>query len=146
MNHFALFVALFATAATAADLEVPLGGRAPIKTRKAVEQVVVRDPAMLNVVTVDGAVSLEGKESGVTGVTVTYADQEVETILVVVGTATNSKGPRMEKAQTVDLKAMQSATAQVKKPEPEAKAKDKEKKGAAVHQASNAVKPPVESL
>jgi hypothetical protein len=147
MNRITLALVLFATAASAGDLEVPLGGRAPIPTRKAIDQVVVRDPAMLSVVTTDGAVSLEGKQSGITGVTITYADNETETVLVVVGTATNSKGPRMERAQTIDLKAMKSATAEVKKAEPvDAKSKQKQSDSAAVREARDVVTAAAQAL
>jgi hypothetical protein len=149
MKRLALVLVLFSTAALAGDLEVPLGGRAKLPAKKPVDEVVVRDPSMLNVITTNGEVSLEGKESGVTGVTVTYAGGEQETLLVEVGTGTNSKGPRMQRSQTVDLKAMKEATAQVKKAEPTAAdkkaAKAKEDKST-VHEASDVVHAAVEQL
>jgi hypothetical protein len=151
MKRLALVLVLLSTtAALAGDLEVPLGGRAKIPAKKAVEEVVVRDPAMLNVITTNGEVSLEGKESGVTGVTVTYAGGEQETLLVEVGTGTNSKGPRMQQSQKVDLKQMKEATAQVKAAEPTAADKAKATKAkedkTTVHEASDVVRAAVEQL
>jgi hypothetical protein len=149
MKRLALVLVLFSTAALAGDLEVPLGGRTKIPAKKPVDEVVVRDPAMLNVITTNGEVSLEGKESGVTGVTVTYAGGEQETLLVEVGTGTNSKGPRMEHSQKVDLKQMKEATAEVKKAEPSSAdkkaAKAKEDKST-VHEATDVVHAAVEQL
>jgi len=138
-----LVVLSLPTLALAGEIEVPLGERAPLKSRKAVHEVTVRDPSMLQVVVTDGAVSLEGKESGMTGITVKYEDGELERVLVVIGTAQNSKGPRMEQAKTVDLK--KSADAQAKaapKPEPMKPAKEK----AAVDEAAGAVRAAAEAL
>jgi hypothetical protein len=148
MIRLALLTALFATAASAADLDVPLNGRAVIKTRKAIAQIEVRDPAMLTVIKSDGVVSLEGKESGVTGVKVTYADGEIEETLVIVGTAKPTKGPRMEHSKTVDLNVLDSATANAKQPAPDdLKAKEqKSKDKAAVNDASDVVRAAVEAL
>ena len=53
--------------------------------------IVVRDPSLLTVVAADGAVSLEGKQNGVTGVTVTYADGELRTY-----TAPDGKLPNLQ--------------------------------------------------
>src|SRR5690348_5433341 len=69
-----LALVLLSAPVFAAEVEVPLGARAPLKSRKAITEVVVRDPSLVTVVVTDGAVSLEGKQSGVTGITVTYAD------------------------------------------------------------------------
>jgi hypothetical protein len=138
-----LIAVLVSASAFAGDLEVPLGDRTPLKSRKAIHEVQVRDPSMLQVVVTDGAVSLEGTASGVTGITVKYEDGELERILVVVGDSKNSKGPRMERAQTVDLK--RSANAQAKttaKPPPAKPSKEK----AAVEEASGVVRSAVESL
>jgi hypothetical protein len=115
----ALFFVLLSAPVLAADVDVPLGARAPLKSKKLIHEVVVRDPSLLSVVVTDGAVSLEGKQSGVTGITVTYEDGEREQMLVTVGDSTNSKGPRMEQAKTVDLK--QTADAQAKTPRVEPK-------------------------
>jgi hypothetical protein len=107
-----LCLVLLASSAFASELDVPVGGRSSLTSRKAVVEVQVRDPSLLSVVTTDGAVSLEGKKSGVTGITVEYADGELERMLVVVGSGANSIGMSAEQARTVDLR--QSAKAQAK--------------------------------
>ncbi|MBL8949895.1 MAG: pilus assembly protein N-terminal domain-containing protein [Myxococcaceae bacterium] len=98
----------------ARDVDVPLGERAPLVSKKMIHEVTVRDPSLVTVVVADGAVSLEGKEPGVTGITVKYADGEHERLLVVVGEGRSTSGPRREPGQTIDLK--QSARAQAKAP------------------------------
>ncbi|MBL8956835.1 MAG: pilus assembly protein N-terminal domain-containing protein [Myxococcaceae bacterium] len=140
-----LALVLFTTSALAGDLEVPLGDRAPLKSRKAIHEVQVRDPSMLKVVVTDGQVSLEGTASGVTGVTVKYEDGELERMLIVVGDAKPSKGPRMERAQTVDLKQSANATAKTTaKPAPASAKATKEK--AAVEEANGVVRNAIERL
>jgi len=109
-----LCLLLLASSALASGLDVPVGGRSALTSRKAVSEVLVRDPSLVCVVVTDGAVSLEGKKSGVTAITVEYADGELERMLVVVGTGANSIGMSAEQARTVDLR--QSAKAQVRKP------------------------------
>ena len=106
-----VLLALSASTAFASELDVPLGARTAIKSKKAIVEIVVRDPSLVTVVDVDGAVSLEGKKSGVTGVTVEYADGELQRMLVVVGEGMNSKGMSAERAQTVDLKKQKSKVA-----------------------------------
>ncbi len=142
MSRTFVLTLLLSTAAFAAEVEVPLGDRAPLTSRKAIHEVVVRDPSMLKVVVTDGVVSLEGVASGVTGITVKYEDGELERMLVVVGTAQNSKGPRMEGSKSVDLK--QSKNAHAKAPEPAPKKPSKEK--AAVDEAAGVVRAAAEAL
>jgi hypothetical protein len=145
MKRLALALVLCASAAYAGDVEVSLGQRTELhSSRKAIHEIDVRDPELLRVVTTNGVVSLEGLKSGVTSVTVTYADGEIERILVVVGSGTNSKGPRMQQSQKVDLKAMGTATAQTKEAAPEPKGK--ETKRESVREAKEAVRAAVESL
>ena len=142
MSRLVLVAVLFSTAALAAEIEVPMGSRVPLKPNRVIHEITVRDPSMLTVVTVDGAVSLEGKKHGVTGVTVKYSDGELERILVVVGKAENSKGPRMERSQAVDLKANANAQAKAAVPAPKEKAKER----TAIEEASNVVRAAVEAL
>ncbi len=130
------------TAALARDLEVPLGDRAPLVSKKVIHEVTVRDPSLVTVVVTDHAVALEGKQSGVTGITVKYADGELERMLVVVGDTMPAKGMRVERAQTIDLK--QTAQAQAKAPAPKPKPKAKER--AAIEEASGVVRSAVEAL
>jgi Flp pilus assembly secretin CpaC len=122
MNRLLILV-LLASSALASELQVPLGARAAINSRKAVQQIVVRDPSLVTVVVADGTALLEGKQSGVTGILVTYADGEVERTLVVVGDGTNSMEMNVTHAQTLDLK--QSAKAQAKAHQPESKPRSK---------------------
>lgn len=116
MKHLVLMFVLSASPGLAGELAVPLGGRAPVRPGRAVTTLVVRDPSMLKVVLSDGAAALEGVKGGVTGVKVTFADGEVEHVLVVVGVGQNSKGPRREPAQTVELTALRGATARSTRP------------------------------
>lgn len=142
MPRSLLVCLVLSSAAYAKDVEVPLGDRAPLVSKKAIHEVVVRDPSLVQVVVTDGAVSLEGKQSGVTGVTVKYADGELERMLVVVGPGHASKGPRLERAQAIDLK--QTAAAQAKAPAPAPKPKAKER--AVIEEASGVVRSAVEAL
>src|SRR5437870_2885694 len=119
-----LVLVLLSASAFAAEVEVPLGARTPLKSKKTIHEVLVRDPSLLTVVVVDGAVSLEGKKSGVTSVTVTYEDGELERMLVIVAEGTNSKGPRLEHSVAVDLKQTANAQAKAAKP-PEPKPKSR---------------------
>lgn len=114
-------VLLASSPALASELEVPLGARTALKSKQPITQVVVRDPSLVTVVDTDGVVSLEGQKSGVTAVTLTYADGELERKLVVVGEGINSKSMSAEQAQTVNLE--QSAKAQAKVVTPKAKAR-----------------------
>ncbi len=143
MSRLVAVLVLCSTAAVAAEVEVPLGGRAPLPAgRRTVHEVLVRDPSMLTVVVTEGAVSLEGKKHGTTGVTVKYSDGELERLLVIVGNATNEKGPRMERSQNVDVKP--NVTAQAKAAAPAPKPKSKER--AAIQDASDVVRAAVEAL
>lgn len=145
MNRLIPALVLCASAAYAGDVDVSLGQRTELHTsRKAIHEVDVRDPELLRVVTTDGQVSLEGLKSGTTSVTLTYADGEMETVLVVVGSGANSKGPRAATSQKVDLKAMGTATAQTKQPEPAPKGKDR--KRANVREANDVVRAAIEAL
>ncbi|MBL8956276.1 MAG: pilus assembly protein N-terminal domain-containing protein [Myxococcaceae bacterium] len=104
MNQLiALIVLTASTTFASSPLEVSLGARTSLETKKSVRAVVVRDPSLLAVTTTED-VALEGKKSGVTSVTVTYADGEVEQTLVVVGDGINADGMSGEKAQRVDVK------------------------------------------
>lgn len=145
MSRLTLLLVLCSTAALATEIEVPLGSRAPVPAgRRTIHEVVVRDPSMLTVVITDGAVSIEGKQHGTTGITVKYSDGELERMLVVVGNAVNTKGPRLESAQAVDVKP--NTTAQAKAPEPSPKEKDKARAKAAINDASGVVRSAVEAL
>lgn len=115
MTRYLIPVLLVLTTSTAfaSALEVPLGARAAVKSKKAIAEIVVRDPSLLGVVVTDGALSLEGKKSGVTSVNVEYVDGELETRLVVVGEGQNAPGMSAEPSQKIDLK--QSAKAQARR-------------------------------
>lgn len=128
----------------APELEVSLGARTALRPGRAIKQVIVRDPSLVQVVIIDGAVSLEGKKRGVTGVNVTFADGELERVLVLVGDGANSTGMRRERSQAIEVKPAESATAQAKaapaKPDPKAKER------AALHEAADVVRAAVEAL
>ncbi len=100
----ALVLLSLSSSAFASELEVALGARTKLESKKAIHAVLVRDPSLVSVVDRDGAVCLEGKKSGVTAVTVTYADGELERRLVVVGEGVNAPGMSAEQAQAVGLK------------------------------------------
>src|SRR5437867_3203737 len=123
-----LSLVLLSGIAAASEIEVPLGGRTPVRPPRAIQEIMVRDPSLLTVVVTDGsAVSLEGKKSGTTGVVVTYVDGEIEHVLVVIGDGTNSDSPQMEKGSSVDLKRLQATPAQAKASPPPPKAISKER-------------------
>jgi hypothetical protein len=111
-----LIVVLLASSAFASELLVPVGARAPVEARKAIAQISLRDPSLVRVVVTDGAVALEGKKSGVTAITVEYADRELERVLVVVGDGQNAMGMSAERAVTIDLKQNAKAQAKVARP------------------------------
>jgi hypothetical protein len=107
-------VLMFASSAFASELEVPLGARAPLSCKKAIREVQLRDPSMLSVVVKDGAVSLEGMRSGVTGVMIEYADGELEHMMVIVGDGTPTRGMSADRTCTVDLRAKAKAQSPLK--------------------------------
>jgi hypothetical protein len=117
-------VVFCATTALAGPVEVPVDGRTQLRPGRTIDEIVLRDPSLLAVIEVDGAVWLEGKASGVTAVTVTFSGGEIEPLLVVVGNGENSNGPRRQQPQTITLK---HAPAQAAAPPPPAKAKSKTK-------------------
>jgi hypothetical protein len=112
MKRILLLILLASSSAFASELELPVGARASLRSRKPIHEIVVRDPSLVRVIVADGVASLEGKKSGVTAVTVEYADGQLERALVVVGDGTGSTGMSAERAETVDLR--QSAKAQTK--------------------------------
>lgn len=135
------------TSAFARELEVPLGDRSPLVSKKAIHEVLVRDPSLVTVVVTDARVSLEGKQSGVTGITVKYADGELERLLVVVGDGASAKGPRREGSQAIDLKQSAAAQAKAAAPTPKSKAKERAAaRRAAIEEASGVVRSAVEAL
>jgi hypothetical protein len=114
MKRSIVLILLASSAAFAAELEVPLRGKSSLTQSKPVSEILVRDPSLLSVVVTDGAASLEGKKSGVTAVTVTYAVGEVERSLVIVGEGAASPGMNTEQAKKVDLKQSAGAHAKAK--------------------------------
>jgi len=116
MNRMLATVLLVLSAnAFASELDVPLNGRAPLKSKKAIHEVTVRDPSLMSVFVSDGTVSLEGRKSGMSAVTIEYADGELERMLVVVGDGQNSAGMSAEQAKTIDVKQGQKAQAKTLK-------------------------------
>jgi hypothetical protein len=122
MKNTILALVLLASSAFASELEVPLGARAPLSCKKVIHEIQLRDPSMLSVVVTNGVVSLTGMRSGVTGVTIEYADGELEHMMVIVGDGTPTRGMSADRTCTVDLRASARALKVPGAPKPKATA------------------------